>query len=95
MTQPLDLVVGGLYATRPAGGTYRISQVLAATEAVVELACFPGRFVELPSLANLAELATADGDSDVRYALLTVAGFWEHEPVLIGTAPLATRAPTD
>jgi hypothetical protein len=85
-----DIVVGGLYATRPEGGAYRVAKVLVAGEEHVELRCYAARFRDLP--VGVASAALGGTEADIRgqpYALLTRAGFWEHDPLLVALEPVS------
>ena len=72
------IVVGGLYATRGEGGTYRILKVLAVDELAVHLRCYADRFEEVPA--------------HVRSSDLSLGGVGSPEGLGIGHFPLAREA---
>ena len=89
---PQSIQVGGLYATKDEGGSWRVMKVLALDEHAVHLRSYANKFREQPkdvdpSVLTLGGLNNPEGFG-IGHFPLAKEGFFKDKPILIKVVPV-------
>lgn len=88
LAEPVEIVVGGLYASRQTDGTYRIVKVLVADEHAVHLRMYAERYDAIPKRVESRSLSLGriqDGLFGIGHYPIARQGFFNGEKHHIGT----------
>jgi len=85
-------LVGGLYGSRTADGTFRVVKVLVVDEAAVHVRIYAERFASMPTGISSAELSlgslSSPGGFGIGHAPLSLEGFLREARTLLTIEPV-------